>query len=61
MPALRQALAVASSPSECARHCIAVGATPRGMAFLKPKIMEDVSKFEMSLNTRGLMRYLVYA
>ena len=55
------ARAVASSPSPCERHCMAVGATPRGMLFLCPKILMLVSMDEMSRSTRGRMRYFWHA
>ena len=61
MPAFLHALAVAISPSGCARHCIAVGAIPRGIEFREPKIGTDVSMRDMSRRTRGRMRYLSYA
>jgi len=55
------ARAVARSPSSCARHCIAVGATPMGMLVLKPKRKMLVSIEEISRSTRGRMRYFWYA
>jgi hypothetical protein len=61
IPIFLQALAVASSPSECASLCIAVGATPSGTLFLCPKIFTLVSIFDTSRKTLGRMRYLVYA
>lgn len=56
-----QAPAVPTSPSECARHCIAVGATPIGMLFRWPKMLTVESTLETSRSTRGRMRYFSYA
>lgn len=56
-----QARAVANSPSEWARRCMAVGATPSGMEEVVPKRDTDVSILETSRRTRGRMRYLVKA
>lgn len=59
-PAFLQARAVAISPSGWAKHCMAVGATPREIDCRTPKRPTDVSIWEMSRRTRGLIRYFAY-
>ena len=59
MLASLQALAVATSPSGWARHCMAVGATPMGTELRAPHRETEVSMVDMSRRTRGLMRYLL--
>ena len=51
-------LAVAFSPSGCARHCIAVGDTQIGNSTCCPSIVVLRSVLETSANTLGRMTYL---
>lgn len=60
-PALAAALDVASSPSLCARQCIALGLNPQGNVILLPKISALVSILETLRKMRGRILYRSYA
>lgn len=51
-------LAVAASPSQCAMHCMAVGATQMGNSTHSPNSFTFMSRRETSRSMRGRSRYL---
>ena len=61
IPAFAAALDVASSPSLCARQCIALGLKPQGNAIFLPKISAVVSTLETFRSMRGRILYRSYA
>jgi hypothetical protein len=61
IPAFAAALEVASSPSLCARQCIALGLKPQGKVIFLPKISALVSTLETFRKIRGRILYLSYA
>lgn len=61
IPAFAAALDVASSPSLCARQCIALGLKPQGNAIFLSKILALVSTLETFRKIRGRILYRSYA
>jgi hypothetical protein len=61
MPIFDAALDVASSPSLCARRCMALGLNPHGNVTLLLNISAPVSTFDTFRNMRGRILYLSYA
>lgn len=61
IPHLAAALDVPSSPSGCARQCIALGLNPHGNVICLPNISAAVSTLETFRRMRGRILYLSYA
>lgn len=61
IPIFAAALDVASSPSGCARQCIALGLKPQGNVIFLPKISALVSTLETFRKILGRILYLSYA
>ncbi|KAG9868701.1 FMN-dependent dehydrogenase, partial [Aureobasidium melanogenum] len=59
IPYLAAALEVATSPSGCARQCMAAGAKPNGIDTFVPQIVVLGSTVETSRRTRGRILYLL--